>query len=180
MKKLFIIIFGLTLIHFLACDKEENTPDPTCSDGIQNGTELGIDCGGSCNECFVCETVNCSNLTGAMTTENSSSILWEATHLDGEEIACPCTEDIIIAFVNWQISFTTDGDFSEQSRFNGQLENFKGTWRFDDPESPEMIILTYKGDTPELKLELVSLKSNELKVVKVGYITTLKPKEYIG
>ena len=26
-------------------------PDPTCSDGTQNGTETGIDCGGSCPAC---------------------------------------------------------------------------------------------------------------------------------
>ncbi len=27
---------------------------PTCSDGIQNGTETGIDCGGSCAQCDLC------------------------------------------------------------------------------------------------------------------------------
>ncbi|WP_299889010.1 GEVED domain-containing protein [uncultured Lacinutrix sp.] len=27
------------------------TPTPTCSDGIQNGTETGVDCGGSCPPC---------------------------------------------------------------------------------------------------------------------------------
>lgn len=26
---------------------------PTCSDGIQNGTETGVDCGGSCGACVV-------------------------------------------------------------------------------------------------------------------------------
>ncbi|TXB65777.1 T9SS type A sorting domain-containing protein [Vicingus serpentipes] len=29
-------------------------PAPTCSDGIQNGTETGIDCGGTCGACPVC------------------------------------------------------------------------------------------------------------------------------
>ena len=27
------------------------TPEPTCNDGIQNGNETGVDCGGSCNPC---------------------------------------------------------------------------------------------------------------------------------
>lgn len=27
------------------------TPDPTCSDGVQNGDETGVDCGGSCSAC---------------------------------------------------------------------------------------------------------------------------------
>lgn len=29
------------------------TVEPTCSDGIQNGTETGVDCGGSCDPCSV-------------------------------------------------------------------------------------------------------------------------------
>ena len=31
----------------------KNIPDPTCDDGIQNGDETGIDCGGSCTPCEV-------------------------------------------------------------------------------------------------------------------------------
>ncbi|HBA84914.1 MAG TPA: hypothetical protein DCZ95_12540 [Verrucomicrobia bacterium] len=34
---------------------------PTCSDGTQNGTETGIDCGGSCDPCeapLVCDTTH--------------------------------------------------------------------------------------------------------------------------
>ena len=27
------------------------TPDPTCTDGVQNGDETGVDCGGSCTAC---------------------------------------------------------------------------------------------------------------------------------
>ena len=27
-------------------------PEPTCDDGIQNGDEIGVDCGGSCSACF--------------------------------------------------------------------------------------------------------------------------------
>lgn len=29
-------------------------PPPSCSDGIQNGTETGVDCGGTCGACPVC------------------------------------------------------------------------------------------------------------------------------
>jgi hypothetical protein len=31
-------------------------PDPTCNDGIQNGDETGVDCGGSCDPCAVSAT----------------------------------------------------------------------------------------------------------------------------
>ena len=35
----------------VSCGKE-NTVEPTCTDGIQNGTETGIDCGGNCEKCY--------------------------------------------------------------------------------------------------------------------------------
>ena len=61
-SKLFVTGFALT--HFLlwtACTEDEpdavedrkeitDLPD-TCSDGIQNGDETGLDCGGPCNAC---------------------------------------------------------------------------------------------------------------------------------
>ena len=34
-----------------SCEEEV---DPTCTDGIQNGTETGIDCGGACAACPTC------------------------------------------------------------------------------------------------------------------------------
>ncbi len=33
-------------------------PAPTCTDGIQNGTETGVDCGGSCSPCVTPPTCN--------------------------------------------------------------------------------------------------------------------------
>uniref|UniRef100_UPI00286D84B8 T9SS type A sorting domain-containing protein n=1 Tax=Flavobacterium sp. TaxID=239 RepID=UPI00286D84B8 len=34
-------------------EKLTNPPVPTCTDGIQNGTETGVDCGGSCSACIL-------------------------------------------------------------------------------------------------------------------------------
>jgi len=43
-------------------------PEPTCTDGFQNGSETGIDCGGDCpNECMP----TCLNEPGLMQTSNS-------------------------------------------------------------------------------------------------------------
>lgn len=39
------------------CDN--SNPQPTCSDGIQNGDETGIDCGGSCNPCDTSNPGDC-------------------------------------------------------------------------------------------------------------------------
>ncbi len=36
----------------------ENVATPTCDDGIQNGNETGIDCGGSCQPCTIDPTCN--------------------------------------------------------------------------------------------------------------------------
>jgi hypothetical protein len=48
----FIVILLALLIAFLIIFPQFNKP-PTCSDGIQNGNETGIDCGGSCpNACL--------------------------------------------------------------------------------------------------------------------------------
>ena len=39
----------------VSCSKDDNGGDPvaeaTCNDGIQNGTETGVDCGGTCTPC---------------------------------------------------------------------------------------------------------------------------------
>lgn len=37
------------------CISVDNGPDPTCDDGIQNGNETGVDCGGDCAACPTCD-----------------------------------------------------------------------------------------------------------------------------
>ncbi len=53
MKKLFGLAFLLSgLLFVTSCGDDE--PDPvgaTCTDGIMNGDETGVDCGGSCTAC---------------------------------------------------------------------------------------------------------------------------------
>lgn len=41
-------------------------PPPTCSDGAKNGTETGIDCGGSCPACCTSTTYEAENMTHAV------------------------------------------------------------------------------------------------------------------
>ena len=37
----------------MSCEKSAPNPEPqaSCSDGILNGDEIGVDCGGSCGDC---------------------------------------------------------------------------------------------------------------------------------
>lgn len=55
-KTLFFIFYlfaAASLLLYSGCskDEEDNTPVPTCSDGIQNQGETGVDCGGPCTAC---------------------------------------------------------------------------------------------------------------------------------
>jgi len=52
-------MLALSLVFAVSCEDEENltantnssTNLATCTDGVQNGDETGIDCGGACNDC---------------------------------------------------------------------------------------------------------------------------------
>lgn len=50
-----------------ACSDDDNGPDivqATCDDGIMNGTETGVDCGGSCEPCETGEVPAAPDFTG--------------------------------------------------------------------------------------------------------------------
>ncbi|MEK6155552.1 hypothetical protein WIW50_20000 [Flavobacteriaceae bacterium 3-367] len=55
LKYLFLPILGLTLL--VACKEDDDTPDmmveASCMDGMMNGDETGVDCGGSCDPCMM-------------------------------------------------------------------------------------------------------------------------------
>lgn len=68
----FSLIFTVVFALFVAsCSSDDNGPDPadppTCSDGIKNGDETGVDCGGSA--CEPCSAGEGEELNGS-TTEN--------------------------------------------------------------------------------------------------------------
>src|SRR5437868_6185831 len=60
MKKLLLIV-AVGLVLFSGCKKETKE---TCSDGIKNQNETGVDCGGSC---MVCPTCSDGIMNGAET-----------------------------------------------------------------------------------------------------------------
>lgn len=51
-----IIYITAVIIVIQSCGKEDPTDASSCTDGIQNGTETGIDCGGNCGECLSSES----------------------------------------------------------------------------------------------------------------------------
>ena len=56
-KQLFtVLITAFTIVFVVSCkdDDDVTTTQPTCFDGIQNGDETGVDCGGSsCEDCVI-------------------------------------------------------------------------------------------------------------------------------
>lgn len=51
-KQILALLFlGVMSMMMVSCGKE-NTVEPTCTDGIQNGKKTGIDCGGDCEKCY--------------------------------------------------------------------------------------------------------------------------------
>ncbi len=48
------MLFTASALLMVGCNNDDGGPAaPTCNDGIQNGTETGVDCGGTCGDCPV-------------------------------------------------------------------------------------------------------------------------------
>jgi hypothetical protein len=52
---------------------------PSCNDGIQNGTETGIDCGGTCAACPVATCNTPTDLITTGITANQATLSWQAS-----------------------------------------------------------------------------------------------------
>ncbi len=78
-------IFALALIgsfFFSSCSNDSDPIDPiaTCTDGIKNGDETGIDCGGSCEPCKI-EIQNPENYTFERNGASTVNFNGQATRL---------------------------------------------------------------------------------------------------
>ncbi|MEL6636741.1 MAG: hypothetical protein AAFW73_22095 [Bacteroidota bacterium] len=85
------LILSVLLLFFLfpACNPEDDdtsTPETvaTCSDGIQNGDETGIDCGGDCPACTVAPPTSGTYLYGVADGE---TILYSGPNGQGSFLA---------------------------------------------------------------------------------------------
>lgn len=73
MKKIvYIGLLFISTLMFVQCSEDDNDniiePDPTCSDGIQNGNETGIDCGGP--DCPPCDEEGGLDFSGIYVQED--------------------------------------------------------------------------------------------------------------
>jgi hypothetical protein len=155
-----LIILSVCLIT-MTCDNGDGPEpeNPTCTDGEQNGDETGIDCGGSCVECFDCFSDYCVYLSGSTPPGEVTLKKWKCTELDGvsiEEIE-NCEQDLgckIIEAVRLEIQS------KGKATLTGLDGKESGKWSFDDPENPTLLIIIY--DNPEGvygEQELIGLES---------------------
>lgn len=83
MKKLIVAGFAIATLGWTSCTDEDSWPKGqfTCTDGIQNGNETSVDCGGSCAPCewTVGEVPQDEDLSGLLTEDFTltSDIIWE-------------------------------------------------------------------------------------------------------
>ena len=59
------MLAGASLIFAASCSGDDDNNTSTCTDGVQNGNETGVDCGGSCEPC------ENNELTGEITGERN-------------------------------------------------------------------------------------------------------------
>ena len=57
MKRIILtsFILGALAFGFTSCDDDNNSSGASCFNGIQDGNETGVDCGGSCQPCATCD-----------------------------------------------------------------------------------------------------------------------------
>ena len=84
MKKLIIAGFAIATLGLTSCSEDDTMPIEqlaTCTDGIKNGNETGVDCGGACAPCegngggVVVDEDLSGLLTGELTLTND--VIWE-------------------------------------------------------------------------------------------------------
>jgi len=82
MKKLFLTGMALTALLFTSCSDDDTVLEPiasaTCTDGIKNGNETGVDCGGACAACETGNVVD-PDLSGLISEDLTltNDIIWE-------------------------------------------------------------------------------------------------------
>jgi len=159
------IVTGVLLILTTACPEDDPEPEPTCVDGIQNGNETGVDCGGDCPPCFDCLTNYCALLTGATSSEPRSNIKWILIQY-GEN---PPTGSFYLNFYSTGTYYISD---------LGQTAN--GHWNFNEPANPTSLTMILSNPPLDFLEEWTTpihmLSSDTLKISSHGgVLMTLIP-----
>ena len=111
----FSMIFVATLtMTLVGCNNDDDNdgPDPTCTDGIQNGDEEGVDCGGSCQPCEMMATCDDGVQNGDEEGVDCGGSSCNACPVESVDLTGDITEDTTL---DPAVEYTLAGPVSVQS-----------------------------------------------------------------
>ena len=119
------VLFTLALsagLFFTSCSSDDNEPPiiaavPTCTDGIQNGDEIGVDCGGICAPC----TIAIENPTGYTFERDGQGTV----SFSGQTTRLKMGDEILNAFKD---------DTANTAKIQAMFSHVEGTADFDDAD----------------------------------------------
>lgn len=125
MRKIAFVLTIAAGVVFTSCSSDDNGMNeqavtPTCTDGLQNGDETGVDCGGSCTPCETTETSieNPDTYTFERNGETSVSFMGQTTRLK-------MGDELLEAFMTESIT---------QEEINAMFAHKEGAADFEDAE----------------------------------------------
>ena len=135
-----IVTFGilLLLICICACGKDE--PTSSCTDGILNGSETGIDCGGDCGDCELSILAIYDGSLKVTRDNDPTSILYQSNDVQLAVETCDnnCLE---FTFITDAGSTQAVGSFEKNQGFYlldidpvYEFQNNPQTWEIDWPQ----------------------------------------------
>ncbi|MCL6272722.1 DUF4856 domain-containing protein [Muricauda sp. 2012CJ35-5] len=124
-----LLLLGFATALFVACSDDDGSVDPiaTCSDGIMNGDEEGVDCGGSCEPCGT-SIENPTTYVFERNSESSVSFGGQTTRiLMAEEIITKMKDETTTAVILKAMFAHEEGanDF-ENTELNASDKNVRG------------------------------------------------------
>ncbi|HVJ19481.1 MAG TPA: discoidin domain-containing protein [Polyangiaceae bacterium] len=114
----------------------------TCTDGIKNGTETGVDCGGSCPACSTgCQSVALSRsaatassqetaaLTPALAIDGNTTTRWSSAFSDPQSIVVDlgASRRVSRVVLRWEAAYSTNYDIDVSASSTGPWTKVYGT-----------------------------------------------------
>ncbi|MFC2100279.1 hypothetical protein ACFLRZ_00465 [Bacteroidota bacterium] len=174
-----LLVIGLILILTNSCNKNDDNELATCSDGIQNQGETGIDCGGPCPPCISARDSLIIDYNNNYLGSNITNLGWTGSISTCDAGTVPqSTHDKVIMRLNYfrrlvGLNDNTTLDVSQFAKFqetalmmaaNGQLDHYPpNTWTCwtqagSDGAAQSNLVLTHS--TPAITIFIQDPGSN--------------------
>lgn len=132
MKKLTSLSIALLLclvagsVIYYGCKKKEETPATTCSDGIQNQGETGVDCGGPCSACPPPPSVICNGNGSASYWPLAAGNNWYLDGTGGNDIDLTVASGVAThnSLTYFVVNENLGGSFELRTAANGDIMRY--------------------------------------------------------